>query len=373
MMKNFFMRLSLASLSLGFCIVGISEVNAQETAVKVILRNGSVLTGQASMEYDDVGFVKIGRRKVERSKINLICFADCKDAPQGNTEKDLVVFKDGQRKSGELTSFKINSGGQTQKSDEVAFDDKNYTRGEIPASAISYIKFSDHAFYSIEQALQRPRMATRLFLKSYKSRLKHLSPKLGNLTNLRELEIHCQEDLIDLPKEIGKLRKLEKLIMDNGNGCGMRIALPASIGQLKNLKVLVLDGTLGGRGLPKTIANLENLEELDLSRSVYKSIPSSIGSLRKLKRLELDFAEIVETPPFLAKLKNLKELSLLYNKGVKLDDSLASLKGLKIYLGNNSLKLAEQELLRRRFPNLVLDFENDMLDGSVNEEPAAKN
>src|ERR1044072_2832251 len=258
MSRKFFVYLSLVIISLYYGFVGVSEVKAQETAVKVIMRDGSALNGQPSMDYDS-GYLKIGRRKVERSKVSLICFADCKGAPQGSAEKDLVGFKDGRRKSGELRRIEKPSYGQTDGSNKVAVDYEGYTYDKVPANEISYIKFSDQTFYSIEQALRKPQMATRLFLKTYKPGLKHLSPKLASLTNLRELEIHCQEDLIDLPKEIGKLRKLEKLIMDNGNGCGMSIALPTSIGELKNLRVLVLDGTLGGKGLPKTIVNLENL------------------------------------------------------------------------------------------------------------------
>jgi hypothetical protein len=35
-------------------------------------------------------------------------------------------------------------------------------------------------------------------------------------------------------------------------------------------------------------------------------------------------------------------------------------------------KATDQEFLRRRFPKIVFNFENDYLDGTVNEEPPIK-
>ena len=40
-------------------------------------------------------------------------------------------------------------------------------------------------------------------------------------------------------------------------------------------------------------------------------------------------------------------------------DSLAAIAGLKVYMGNNYLKLKEQERLRKRFPKLLFDFEDE--------------
>jgi hypothetical protein len=46
---------------------------------------------------------------------------------------------------------------------------------------------------------------------------------------------------------------------------------------------------------------------------------------------------------------------------------------LKVFLGNNYLKLKDQENLRKRFPKLVLSFENgDYDDDAANEEPATR-
>jgi Leucine-rich repeat (LRR) protein len=273
-----------------------------------------------------------------------------------------VVLRDGRRRSGE-----INYIGERGSKDCLLLSYDNIALGEI-----SFVKFSDRSFYSLRHALRAPRRATHLTLRQTSREARLLSARLGHLTNLKTLNISCWDDVrVNLPAGIGHLVKLERLIINSGNGCFLAVTLPTSIGKLKNLKALVMNGALSG-DLPKTLASLPNLEELEMSREGLESVPSLIASLRNLRKLTLDDNDIAETPAFITNLKNLKELSFIGNGGIKLRDSLANMKGLKVHLGNNSLKLADQELLRRRFPDLVLDFENVMLDGTVNEEPPPK-
>src|SRR5204863_7607636 len=150
------------------------------------------------------------------------------------------------------------------------------------------------SFDNLAQALASPERVTTLSIKEYDPNIKHLPPKLGALTNLKELEISCLENLEDIPVEIGQLKNLEKIIIDNGNGCGMNVSIPASIGELTNLKVLRLYGTLDAREigssvkpLPATIAKLQNLEELDLGGNGLQTIPPEISNIKNLKKLEL--------------------------------------------------------------------------------------
>ena len=226
---------------------------------------------------------------------------------------------------------------------------------------------------SFEQAFVAPEKTTTLSITKYDPAIKHLPPQLGTLINLVELDISCLENLEDLPSEIGNLKKLEKLIIDNGNGCQMNISLPDSIGNLSNLKVLRLYGAIDPteigsdepippskvKSLPGTIGKLQNLEELDLGRNGLKGIPPQIASLQKLKRLALDHNDIHELPPFVGNLKNLQELSVSGNGGIKLPKSLSNLNGLKIFIGNNHLKMKDQEELRRLFPKATFSFESE--------------
>lgn len=233
----------------------------------------------------------------------------------------------------------------------------------------------------MEQALRSPERVRRLAVQTGDVEMKHLPPGLGSLVNLEALELACLEKLEDLPEEIGKLRSLQELIIDNGNGCAMNISLPKSIGQLQSLRVLRLYGALDGRDigdedatrgrtkpLPDTLGSLQKLEELDLGRNGIRAVPPQVASLRGLRKLSLDYNDLREIPAFVGDLPNLQELSVNANGGVRLPQSLAKIKGLKVFMGNNRLTLAAQKSLRTRFPGAVFSFENEYDDDAANQE-----
>lgn len=244
----------------------------------------------------------------------------------------------------------------------------------------------DGVFNNFEQALRAPDKVRRLVLQTEDQGMRHLPPGVGSLVNLEALELACLENLEDLPEEIGRLRKLEELIIDNGNGCQMNVSLPRSVGRLENLRVLRLYGALDARdigserprrparskSLPDTLANLQKLEELDLGRNGIRAVPPQVASLRGLRRLGLDYNAIREIPPFVGELTNLRELSLNSNGGVALPPSLARVRGLQVFMGNNRLTLRDQQELRARFPNAVFSFENEFDDDSANEVPSRR-
>ena len=255
----------------------------------------------------------------------------------------------------------------------------------IITSSLIFISLGvSHAesFNNLAQALASPEKVTSLSITESRPNLKHLPPKIGALVNLKELEISCLENLEDIPVEIGQLKKLEKIIIDNGNGCGMNVSIPASIGELTNLKVLRLFGALDPseigsslpvptskiKPLPATIAKLQNLEELDLGRNHLQNIPPEIANLKNLRKLGLDYNNLHDIPSFIGELKNLRELSINSNGGVKLPQSLSKLSGLRISMGNNYLKLKDQAELRRQFPSATFNFENEYDDDAANEE-----
>lgn len=217
--------------------------------------------------------------------------------------------------------------------------------------------------------------------------LQNLPREIGQLENLRILEIHCLEKLDELPIEIGQLIRLERIIINNGNGCVMNIKIPNSIGKLQNLKELTLYGAIDARyfirmdsidktknplsivkALPIELSNLRNLEVLDLGRNGIQSIPKEVEFLVNLRILKLDYNDIHEIPEFISKLKNLKELHICENGKVKLPDSLSEFENLELFLGNACLSLKDQEMLKSKYPKIKFNFENDYMDGIANEE-----
>lgn len=239
---------------------------------------------------------------------------------------------------------------------------------------------AEFVFDSFAKALQTPEKVRCLAPKFEGTDLnmKRLPAGLGKFVNLEVFAFACLEQLETLPEEIGNLRKLEELIIDNGNGCGMNLRLPRSIGKLQNLRILRLYGALDARdsgrrrtveSLPDTLGNLRRLEVLDLGRNGLTVVPPAIARLSNLKTLRLEYNDLRALPAFVGNLPKLREISLDSNgRAVVLPASLSKLKGLKISMGNNSLKLRDQKSLRARFPKIVFAFENEFDDSSANQE-----
>ena len=106
----------------------------------------------------------------------------------------------------------------------------------------------------------------------------------------------------------------------------------------------------------------------------FRAVPP-IASLHRLRRLVLDYSKISELPAFVGDLRSLRELSLIAahgkNRPIELPGSLAALKGLRVFMGNNYLKLKDQENLRKRFPKITFSFEDgEYDDDAANEQPA---
>jgi len=230
----------------------------------------------------------------------------------------------------------------------------------------------ENVFDSFEKAFQSPEKVKCLKpnFEGDDLNMKSLPPQFGTLVNLEVFSFGCLEALETLPEEIGNFSKLRELIIDNGNGCSMAVSLPRSIGKLQNLRVLRLYGAIeSNTKLPDTIAELRNLEVLDLGRNGLETVPTQIAALSKLKTLRLEYNALKAVPAFVGNFKNLKELSLDANENIAtLPASMAKLKGLRISMGNNALKLKDQKSLRTRFPQLVFTFENEFDDARANEE-----
>lgn len=143
--------------------------------------------------------------------------------------------------------------------------------------------------------------------------------EIGDLTNLKWLNLSFCKSLTTLPLTIGRLTKLEHL-----NLAFTRFTqLPTQFSNLQNLKILNLQGC-DFTAAPQ-IFQLTNLERLSIS---LPSIPAQIQNLQHLKRLTL-FSIATPLPDELGSLKKLEELTILYCSITTLPHTIGKLKKLK--------------------------------------------
>lgn len=128
---------------------------------------------------------------------------------------------------------------------------------------------------------------------------------------LRELEI--KTPLSHIPKSIGQLKHLERIVIRYKYSEQVTITeLPEEFCFLRSLKVLGLEGWSRMEELPEYFGNLTELQHLQLSEcSVLKKLPESFGELTNLQHLELSNCRTLERlPDSFGELTNLQHLDL---------------------------------------------------------------
>ncbi|KAF3546097.1 hypothetical protein DY000_02000499 [Brassica cretica] len=137
---------------------------------------------------------------------------------------------------------------------------------------------------------------------------------IGNVPNLRRLDLRSLPQLLDLSSFIGNAINLDFLDL---SGCSNLVELPVFIGNLQKLSILGLQGCSKLEFLPTNI-NLEslrrlnlrdcsmlkcfpqistNIRDLDLTGTAIEQVPPSIVSWPRLEWLEMSYFENLEEFP----------------------------------------------------------------------------
>ncbi|MBX2844053.1 MAG: VCBS repeat-containing protein [Flammeovirgaceae bacterium] len=166
--------------------------------------------------------------------------------------------------------------------------------------------------------------------------------------NKRVIEVNLPSKGLSgtIPVALGDLSELKKLDLFNNNLSGK---IPEELGQLKELTYLDLDkNNLVGK-VPEALTNLTKLRTLWISRNFFTALPDSISKWKKLENFYVHSNKIDSAPPQLSFLSALKELTFGKNElSVFIDnfDSLSNLEFLDISENNlNSLNANIEKLV----------------------------
>lgn len=189
-------------------------------------------------------------------------------------------------------------------------------------------------------------------LKLVRLGLEEVPESIRSLTNLRELDLHSNQ-LTRLPEWIGELSELRILeVWDNPLFEG----LPKSMRRLEKLEMLRFrDCSLAV--IDEVIGELPNLEEVGIAHVGLKTVPSWIRQLKKLRILHLFGNKLTELPPWLNELRHLERLAVENNELKSLPSALLSLPHLRwLEIKGNSEILVPPEISKSHEAKKILDY-----------------
>ncbi|WP_299901334.1 leucine-rich repeat domain-containing protein [uncultured Aquimarina sp.] len=146
---------------------------------------------------------------------------------------------------------------------------------------------------------------------------------LANKKDVLRLYLNSKRVANGIPKSITELKNLEELVIRGGLS-----EIPEFISELKNLKRLYLDYNSFST-IPVAISRLKKLEVLSLSDNTIKQLPDFLGEIKSLKILNVFESGIDKLPESIGDLKNLRVLNISHTSISSLPKSLKKLKKLE--------------------------------------------
>ncbi|KAM0909221.1 hypothetical protein ACQ4PT_014940 [Festuca glaucescens] len=194
---------------------------------------------------------------------------------------------------------------------------------------------------------------------------------LSQLNSLQNLQLSSADYLGELGPLFSWISNLKDLIGLTLEGYRSSKMIPPSIGNLTNLKSLEIANCDFFGQIPPSVGNLTKLTSLRISGCAFSgTIPSSIGNLKKLRSLEISFSDL--SGPITTDIGHLSRLTVLVLAGCRFSGRIPSTivnltRLIYVDLAGNELQGEIPTSLFSSQAMLLLDLSSNQLSGQIEE------
>ncbi|KAJ9172850.1 hypothetical protein P3X46_016048 [Hevea brasiliensis] len=194
-----------------------------------------------------------------------------------------------------------------------------------------------------------------------------ISPHVGNLSFLRELNLHNNSFTQAIPPQIGRLHRLQNLFLQNNSFSG---EIPPNISGCSNLVTFQVQYNRLEGSIPMELGFLSKIQIIDLRQNnLTGTIPPSMGNLSSLQAIFASDNNLFGSLPHsLGQLMNLTELDLFENGfSGTIPPSIFNLSSIVLFdVGYNHFEGSLPSEIGNTFPNIqILSFSTNNFTGSI--------
>ncbi len=182
-------------------------------------------------------------------------------------------------------------------------------------------------YFSLEEALENPDQVYILELSGGTESEKTLELALPKLPRIQQFVFQNNTQVISFPKQLAELKNLQAIEIRDS----ILESLPEELSQLQHVTDFIMTGCKYVTEFPESICNWSELIYLEVTDTKIEELPASIGNLSNLEDLNINQNMLVTLPPEISQLQSLRVLRTYGNYAMTLPKTLKELQDLESF------------------------------------------